>query len=97
MVEAPVGPAETALARIWAEVLGEDFIGREDNFFALGGDSLTAAQIVARVRSTFKIELPLAAIFREPVLADQALLIVGMMLAEIETLTDEAVTLNKSG
>lgn len=45
---APRTDAEATLARIWAEVLGVDRVGVQDNFFALGGDSILSLQIVAR-------------------------------------------------
>ncbi|HEX7024891.1 MAG TPA: condensation domain-containing protein, partial [Gemmatimonadales bacterium] len=44
----PQGPTEERLAAIWAEVLRLDRVGRHDNFFALGGDSILSIQIVAR-------------------------------------------------
>jgi aryl carrier-like protein len=51
--EPPQTPAEEILAAIWAEVLGLDCgrIGRHDNFFALGGDSVLAIQIIARANA----------------------------------------------
>ncbi|GJG95403.1 non-ribosomal peptide synthetase [Cupriavidus pauculus] len=48
---APETGAETALAAIWAEILGLPRVGRADNFFELGGDSILSLQIVARARS----------------------------------------------
>ncbi|MCP4656953.1 MAG: amino acid adenylation domain-containing protein, partial [bacterium] len=45
---APRGPVESALARIWAEVLGVERVGADDNFFELGGDSILSIRIVAR-------------------------------------------------
>ncbi|HEX3094111.1 MAG TPA: phosphopantetheine-binding protein [Candidatus Angelobacter sp.] len=39
-----------AAAQIWSEVLGVKRIGRQDDFFALGGCSLLAIQVIARVR-----------------------------------------------
>src|SRR5256885_2325618 len=48
--QAPEGELETLLARIWAEVLGLERVGRSDNFFALGGDSILGLQIVSRLR-----------------------------------------------
>src|SRR5690606_22717742 len=44
----PQGPTEERLAGIWADVLRLDRVGRHDNFFALGGDSILSIQIVAR-------------------------------------------------
>jgi hypothetical protein len=49
--EAPVGDVETTLARIWAEALKVDRVGRHDNFFALGGHSLLALSLIERMRS----------------------------------------------
>ncbi|HEX8430582.1 MAG TPA: amino acid adenylation domain-containing protein, partial [Longimicrobium sp.] len=70
--EAPVGDTETALAEVWAGVLGVDRVGRWDNFFDLGGHSLMAVQIVSRVRQTLGVEVKMAALFERPVLADFA-------------------------
>ncbi len=42
--EPPPGPIETALADVWAEVLGAERIGRYDNFFELGGHSVAATR-----------------------------------------------------
>jgi acyl-CoA synthetase (AMP-forming)/AMP-acid ligase II/acyl carrier protein len=86
---APGDPFEDALARIWTEVLGIKLIGVHDNFFALGGDSLLATQLVSRVRAAFRVELPLGTIFKEPTVAKQALVIEDMLLKEIEKLTEE--------
>jgi non-ribosomal peptide synthase protein (TIGR01720 family) len=47
---APSTPAETALAAVWAEVLGVPRVGVHDNFFDLGGDSILSIQVVARAR-----------------------------------------------
>jgi amino acid adenylation domain-containing protein/non-ribosomal peptide synthase protein (TIGR01720 family) len=46
----PTGPVQERLASIWAEVLGLDRVGVEDNFFALGGDSILGIQVVSRAR-----------------------------------------------
>ncbi|MGW9346015.1 non-ribosomal peptide synthetase, partial [Streptomyces albidoflavus] len=45
---APSTPAEETLAAIWAEVLGAERVGVHDNFFSLGGDSITSLQVVSR-------------------------------------------------
>ncbi|MEO6809223.1 MAG: amino acid adenylation domain-containing protein, partial [Isosphaeraceae bacterium] len=52
----PRGPVEEALVGIWAELLGRDRVGVMDDFFDLGGHSLFATQLLARVRDTFAVE-----------------------------------------
>jgi amino acid adenylation domain-containing protein len=47
---APATPAEQVLAAVWSEVLGVPRVGRDDNFFALGGDSILSLQVVSRAR-----------------------------------------------
>ncbi|MGY4490642.1 amino acid adenylation domain-containing protein [Pseudomonas sp. TE3610] len=47
---APQGPVEQALAQIWQGLLGVERVGRDDNFFQLGGDSIVAIQVVSRAR-----------------------------------------------
>ncbi|WP_345144775.1 amino acid adenylation domain-containing protein, partial [Dactylosporangium darangshiense] len=69
---APQGPAQQALAEIWAAVLGADRIGIHDNFFELGGHSLLATQVVSRVRAAFEVEVPVAALFDTPTVAGLA-------------------------
>ncbi|NNH72848.1 non-ribosomal peptide synthetase [Nocardia uniformis] len=48
---APATPQEKTLAAVFADVLGHDEIGADDNFFALGGDSIVAIQLVARAKT----------------------------------------------
>ncbi|BCQ27138.1 hypothetical protein NK8_53270 (plasmid) [Caballeronia sp. NK8] len=48
--EAPQGQTETALADLWAELLGLERVGRQDNFFSLGGHSLLAVTLIERMR-----------------------------------------------
>ncbi len=86
---APKKPVEEILSKIWAEVLGIERVGIEDNFFASGGDSLKATQVASRIGKTYQVIVPLKAIFKGPTVADQALLIEEMLLNEIEDLTEE--------
>jgi len=53
----PRDPTETALARIWAEVLGVDRVGVHDDFFDLGGDSITSLKATSRIRRSFGVEM----------------------------------------
>ena len=65
---APFGHVEITLARIWCEVLGLEQIGRQDNFFDLGGHSLKATQVVSRVRRDLGVAPSVRAIFERPTL-----------------------------
>ena len=69
---APGSELERALAGIVAEVLGIEQVGVRDNFFALGGDSLRAFQVLARIRSAFDVNLSIATIFRRATVAELA-------------------------
>jgi amino acid adenylation domain-containing protein len=60
---APRTPLESLLADIWKEVLGVEQVSVHDDFFTLGGHSLRAAQVVARVEDALNIELPLRSMF----------------------------------
>ncbi|TJZ63961.1 non-ribosomal peptide synthetase [Chitiniphilus eburneus] len=65
----PQGEAETALAAIWAELLGVARVGRHDNFFELGGHSLLALQVAALLAERHAATLPIRAFFDHPTLA----------------------------
>jgi amino acid adenylation domain-containing protein len=54
---------EKALAKIWATLLGIEQVGIYDNFFELGGHSLQVAQVIARVRENFQVDLSFRSIF----------------------------------
>ncbi len=65
----PRNPVEETLADIWAEVLGIDRVGIHESFFDLGGYSLSATQVLARVRESFGVELSLGRFFERPTIA----------------------------
>ncbi len=88
---APSNPVETALCNLWKDVLHVEPVGIQDNFFANGGDSLLAVQLIARIRSVFQIELPLGSVFREPTIAEQARTIEKKLLEEIDQLSQEDI------
>ena len=68
----PQSDIEKQLARIWEEVLDVRPIGIHDNFFDLGGHSLSAGRLVARVTKEFQLEISLQSLFQSPTLADMA-------------------------
>uniref|UniRef100_UPI001865FBD0 non-ribosomal peptide synthetase n=1 Tax=Nisaea nitritireducens TaxID=568392 RepID=UPI001865FBD0 len=74
-VEPPRGKTERVLSEIWAGLLGLDAIDREANFFSIGGHSLLAVQLLARVTDAFRIELSLRELFEKPTLVGLASLI----------------------
>lgn len=74
----PASPAtaadeiERTIAAIWRELLGVAHVGPDENFFELRGDSLLAAQIVARIQTALGAKLPLSALFDAPTVAGLA-------------------------
>ncbi|OWV11991.1 hypothetical protein B5D80_03530 [Micromonospora wenchangensis] len=70
---APRTPVEARLAAIMAELLLLPApVGVRDNFFALGGHSLTAARLMARIRADYGIDLPIRTLFSDPTVAGLA-------------------------
>ncbi|WP_018045648.1 non-ribosomal peptide synthetase [Methylobacterium sp. 88A] len=71
--DTPEGAMEIALAEIWREILDVENVGRDDDFFALGGHSLTAAQLAMRVKQRLGLTVPIRALFEAPTLRGYAL------------------------
>ncbi|WP_349368672.1 amino acid adenylation domain-containing protein [Salinarimonas sp.] len=63
---------EAYVAAVWSEVLDRGPVSSSDDFFALGGHSLSATRVIAAVRFGFKIEVPLRSVFAYPRLRDFA-------------------------
>jgi amino acid adenylation domain-containing protein/thioester reductase-like protein len=70
--EPPLGELEVTLAKVWAELLGIPRIGRHDHFFDLGGHSLSAIRVVARLRDELHREVALHDLFAHPVIKELA-------------------------
>lgn len=66
--DAPRGATEHALAALWQQLLGSAPAGREAHFFASGGNSLTAARLVARLREQYGAAVPMRLLFEHPTL-----------------------------
>ena len=67
----PSTPEARALANIWQEVLGVAQVGETDNFFALGGDSLSSLKVMARIRglTDVKLDFKLRDLIQRPTIA----------------------------
>lgn len=86
---APATPTEEVVARIWAEVLGIERAGADDDFFALGGHSLLVTRAVNRMREAFATAVPLSLPFTARTVRATAAAVEELIVQEIEAMTDE--------
>jgi len=99
---APRTPVEAALCAIWRDVLGLDDVGVHDAFGELGGNSLAAGKVGARIAATLHVDLPLRTLFETPTVAGLAAALAARLadglahaaqerlLAEVEALPEAA-------
>ncbi|MFJ6483324.1 amino acid adenylation domain-containing protein [Streptomyces sp. NPDC091682] len=85
--EPPAGETEELVAMVWASVLDAPRIGRHDDFFALGGHSLSATRVAARLRQSLGLDLPLHTLFEQRTVAALAMAVETVLLAELEAET----------
>ncbi len=71
----PMTETELLVARIWSDALGHDHVEKHADFFELGGDSLTAATVVADIYGVLEVEVDLSAFAKHSVLSDFASLL----------------------
>jgi hypothetical protein len=74
---APSTGLEEMLAGIWAEALGLDHVGIDDNFFDLGGHSLLAVKVQEMISKALSVEFPLIRLFQHPNVRSLAQLLEG--------------------
>jgi acyl-CoA synthetase (AMP-forming)/AMP-acid ligase II/SAM-dependent methyltransferase/acyl carrier protein len=79
---APRTPVEETIAEIFADVLKLDQVGREDNFFEIGGHSLSAAEVVSHLAQSLQVEIPLRCVFESPTVEGLARAVEGMQRSE---------------
>jgi acyl carrier protein len=84
-------PTEVAVAEILLDLLELDAFQRDENFFELGGHSLMGAQLVARIRERFGVELALLDIFDNPTVAEMAQIVDDAVIDLVASLSDEEV------
>jgi amino acid adenylation domain-containing protein/thioester reductase-like protein len=87
--EAPQEEVEEALASIWQRLLRVERIGRQDNFFDLGGHSLLVLEAIASIGEALGVSLKVADVYRNPTLQDLAMRVNGI------TREDQLVDLSK--
>ncbi|CCQ61736.1 non-ribosomal peptide synthetase [Crocosphaera watsonii] len=68
----PSTPIENLLAGIWAEILGIETVGINNNFFELGGHSLIATRVISQIRQVFKVDIPIRYLFEKPTITQLA-------------------------
>jgi acyl carrier protein len=82
-------PLSRRIAAIWRETLGVERIGSRDRFFDLGGDSLIAVQVLARLRDTFPVELPVSVLFERPTVPELRDAVEEALTARLEELPED--------
>ena len=82
-------PTERRLAQIIAEVSGRIEVSKDDNFFLIGGHSLSGTQVVLRAREAFGVELTLRHLFEAHNVGDLAAVIERLARERLETVSDE--------
>jgi FkbM family methyltransferase len=87
--EPPASDFEAAVIDIWRELFHVEQISVNDNFFALGGNSLLAVQFFSRLRALYQVELPLRAVFQTPTPRGIATELENALLAELDKLSDD--------
>ncbi|MFI6477258.1 AMP-binding protein [Nonomuraea sp. NPDC050663] len=86
---APRTDAEALVAEVYTEVLELEKVGAHDDFFALGGHSLSAVRAVSRLRATIELDVPIRALFSAPTVEGLARSIEELLVAELDQLSDE--------
>ncbi|MBB4919911.1 non-ribosomal peptide synthetase [Streptosporangium saharense] len=82
--QGPRTEAEELVAEVWAEVLGIERVGVRDDFFALGGNSLLAIRVAARIRAAVDLEIPVNAVFTDPTVERLADTVEALLINDIE-------------
>jgi len=87
--EAPRSPVEERLAGILTTLLGVEQVGLDDNFFQMGGHSLLGAQVIARVRDGFGVELSLRILFDHPTVREMSAEIERLIFVKLDSLSGD--------
>ncbi len=88
-LEAPQSPIEEHLGVVLSGLLGVARVGSEDNFFTLGGHSLMGAQLIAKIRENFGVELSLRCLFDEPTPRGMSIEIERLIHARLAAMSED--------
>jgi amino acid adenylation domain-containing protein len=87
--EAPPSPLEGHLSVVLSGLLGVSQVASDDNFFTLGGHSLMGAQLIAKIRENFGVELSLRTLFEEPTPRGMSLEIERLIHARLAAMSED--------
>lgn len=87
----PRNELERAICEIWRGILGLDKIGIDDNFLDLGGESLIATRIAARMRKVFDIEFTVVDLYKAATVSRVSETIIGILLKNADELDLEQI------
>jgi hypothetical protein len=88
---APRTPVEDRLAAMLSTLLGLEQVSVHDNFFMLGGHSLLGTQLISQIRGAFGVELALRTLFESPTIEQLSLEIQRLLLAQVDSMSEEEV------
>jgi len=89
--EAPQSELESRLADLWQQVLGLDRVGRSDNFFSVGGNSLKSIQVLVRLKDAYGINVPVRDFFNAPTIGALAVVVEQALLEYVSSLSEEEI------
>jgi acyl-coenzyme A synthetase/AMP-(fatty) acid ligase/acyl carrier protein len=78
----PSGQFEQVIAEVWSQVLGLERVSADDDFFALGGHSLIALRVIARLKKDFSLAISTKEVYRHPRLSDLARYVESLSTAD---------------
>jgi len=88
--EAPQGAIEQSLADIWEELLQVERVGRNDNFFEIGGHSLLGMKLMARIGKKLDILPPVVTVFRFPTIRQMGQLVESLLSENVKPLPNNS-------
>jgi amino acid adenylation domain-containing protein len=83
-----IDPVVRRVSGIVGKLLNVEAVGNEENFFLLGGHSLLGAQVVARIRDAFGVEMSLRTVFESPTVAGLAAAVDRLLMAAVDSLSE---------